>query len=157
MMIHELHFVINQQLYHDLRELSLKLNKKLSTTIVFIFQHMGFLIEKNHFLANEKNSEYHFLPYPKEKRIHIHCYLPEHQYRKMKLIHQDLNTYSLAQIIREIIIIFLKGCAKHGINSFLNRLNKISQDWENKKRHIMREKKFLKNNCRIIIIYRHIV
>jgi hypothetical protein len=140
-MQHEFHFILNQKLYFELLKQSKLLNKNLSTTIVFAFENLNSSIEKNHLSSQEKGSKYKKITMPDEKNYHIHCYLPENLYRKLKHIHHDLNTFSLAQIMRKIIEYFLIGCFKYGDSDFIMRLEKINKNWEIKKSIYRREKR----------------
>jgi hypothetical protein len=132
-MKHEFHFILNEELYSKLLKLSKSINKNLSKTVVLIFDNLNSFAERNHLTSREKESRYKTLAGPEEKRYHVHCYLPEYLYRKLKLIHHDLNTYSLAQIIREMIDNFLKGCSKYGNKDFMERLGIIKKIWDKKK------------------------
>ena len=144
-MKHEFHFILNEKLYYRLLKLSKSINKNLSATVVVIFDNLNSFIEKNHLTSKEKESRYKTVTSPEEKPYHVHCYLPEHLYRKLKLIHHDLNTYSLAQIIREMIDYFLKGCDKYGNEDFMERLGRIKKIWYEKKSVYIKEKrKFLR-------------
>jgi hypothetical protein len=140
-MKHEFHFLLNEEQYHKLLKLSKSLNKNLSTTVVVIFDNLNSFVEKNHLTAKEKGSKYSPLSNPKEKRFHIHCYLPEHLYRRLKLLHHDLNTYSLAQIIRKMIEYFLMGCIKYGNGGFIERLTRIKEIWNEMKASYRKEKR----------------
>jgi hypothetical protein len=140
-MKHEFHFILNQELYFKLLKLSKRLNKDLSSTIVVAFENLKPFIEKNHLTSNEKGSKFKTLADIKEKRYHIHCYLPEYLYRRLKQIYYDLNLYSMAQILRKIIESFLMGCLKYGERDFFRKLDKINKDWENKKILYRQEKK----------------
>jgi hypothetical protein len=139
-MKHEFHFILNQKHYFNLLDLSKSLNKNISKTLVFILENLNPFIEKNHLASIEKGSKYQTLALPEEKRFHIHCYLNENLYRRLKHLHHDLNTYSLAQIMRRLIDSFLLGCFKYGIKDFRERLLKIKKIWEKKKNIYRKEK-----------------
>ena len=160
--IHEFHFVVSHNTHQKLKQLSKKLNihpydncredkttkKKiknkptsLSTTIVYIFEQMNAFLEKNHLTALEKDSKYELISHRDEKKVHIHCYMSEDLYRKLKIIHHDLNVYSLAQILRKMITFFLNGCIKYGIKKLNTQLNKIKKLWVIKKTVYQKENK----------------
>jgi hypothetical protein len=140
-MKHEFHFLLNQEQYLMLLKLSKHLNKNLSASIVKACENLKSFIEKNHLISKEKGSRYQTLSGSEEKQYHIHCYLPENLYKKLKQIHLDLNTYSLAQILRKIIENYLMGCSKYGIKGFTTKLESINDNWENKKAIYKKEKK----------------
>ena len=72
-------------------------------------------------------------PNPDEVREHMHVYLPERLYRELKLLHQDLNFFSIAQMVREFLAWFLEfvdGCTGDAISE----LKTIFSQWaENEK------------------------
>jgi hypothetical protein len=140
-MLHEYHFLLNQKLYNELLKLSKCLNKNISETIVFAFKNLNPLVEKKQLTLEEQGSKYKILAGLDEKRCHVHCYLPEHFYRKLKQIHNDLDVYSIAQILRKILEVFLKGCSKYGKYVFVKRLNNITINWENIKSKYQAEKR----------------
>jgi hypothetical protein len=140
-MKHEFHFILNQDLYFKLLKLSKVLNKSQSATIILAFESLNVFIEKNHLSSQEYGSKYRTLALPGKKNYHIHCYLTENLYRRLKHIHHDLNTYSLAQIMRKIIENFLIGCFKYGVSSFINNLKRINKNWEKNKITYQREKR----------------
>jgi hypothetical protein len=143
-MKHEFHFILEQKQYFKLLKLSKRLNKNLSATIVIAFENLNTFIEKNHLASQEKKSCYKTLVNTEENCHHIHCYLPQHLYRKLKHIHHDLDTYSLAQIMRKIIEYFFMGCFKYGENDFIERLGKINKNWEKIKSEYRKEKRIFK-------------
>jgi hypothetical protein len=140
-MIHEFHFVLSQKFYFKLLKLSKRLNKNISTTLVIAVEKLIPFIEKNHLSAKEKECRYKILEEPLKTRYHIHCYLPEKLYNKLKQIHLDLDTYSIAQILRKIIEAFLMGSSKYGEGEFLIKLEKCSKIWEMKKMIFRNEKR----------------
>ena len=66
---------------------------------------------------------------PDEMREHVHAYLPVDLYRELKLIHQDLNFFSIAQILRGFLEVFLALVEKFGDN-ILQELKSMYKQWE---------------------------
>ena len=66
---------------------------------------------------------------PNEIREHVHAYLPADLYRELKLIHQDLNFFSIAQILRGFLEVFLALVEKFGDN-ILQELKSMYNQWE---------------------------
>jgi hypothetical protein len=70
-----------------------------------ILSHFVPLMEKEHQRCEQQYSRYRFVsPDPKEKRDHINVDLPEKAYRFLKVMHQDMNFYSIGQIIRRYLV-----------------------------------------------------
>jgi hypothetical protein len=139
-MLHDYHFVLNEKAYLKLIETAEMLGKSLSNTIVVLFENLSACVEENHFEAREKNSRYKIISDPDEKRFHVHSYIPEKMYRKIKQLHHDLNYFSLAQVLRELIDKFLAGCLKYGVKKFINLLENIQNIWEKKKEYYKKMK-----------------
>jgi hypothetical protein len=139
-MKHDYHFVLNEKAYLKILELANQMDRSVSGTIVVLFEKLLPFLEKNHLSAKVKNSKYKIIAGKNEKRIHIHSYIPEYDYMKMKQLHFDLDVYSLAQILRELINKFISGCLKYGIEKFIDILKKIQDMWEKKKESYKKEK-----------------
>ena len=141
-MTYEFHFKINEKTLEKLKILARKLEMSLSKTIIFIFMSMHIFIERNHLMTKEKDSKYKIIADFEEERYSVHSYIELEIYKKLKHIHQDLNFYSMAQILREVIERFLEGCEKYGIFEFIKRLKKINEIWEEKKIIHKKNKKY---------------
>jgi hypothetical protein len=139
-MLHDYHFILNEESYLKLNKISAYMKNSLSKTIVVLFEKLVPYIEKKHLFSSEKNSSYMTIADKDEKRIHLHSYFPEHRFRKIKQIHNDLNYYSMAQIFRKLIDYFISGCMKYGVNEFIKMLENIKDKWENKKKFYKKEK-----------------
>ncbi|MBN2547065.1 MAG: transposase, partial [Spirochaetes bacterium] len=63
---------------------------------------------------------------------HIHIYISRKKeviYNKLKSIHKDNNTYSIATELRYILKVFLRGVEMYGINKFLLLLKSAEKKW----------------------------
>jgi hypothetical protein len=139
-MLHDYHFKLNEDTKLELIKISEDMNLSLSATIVVLFEKFIPFIDKHHLNSKEKNSKYQFIGDSKEKRLSIHCYMPENLYNRMKQLHHDLNYFSLAQVLRKMIDNFIAGCIKYGINNLINNLNKIIDIWNEKKEFYKKER-----------------
>ncbi|MBN2545865.1 MAG: hypothetical protein JXB50_08715, partial [Spirochaetes bacterium] len=54
-------------------------------------------------------------------------------YNKLKTIHKDNNTYSIASKLRYIIKVFIRGVESYGLKGFISILKNAEKKWENKK------------------------
>ena len=133
-MNHDLHFMLNELTLEKLMEISRELNiKTISGTIVAIIESLTPYLEKNQIEFQNRESRYKQIANPSEKRHHIHAYLPENIYRQLKEMHQYLNFYSLAQILREIIGIYLKDFVENGLKKIVKKYEKIISRWNVRK------------------------
>jgi hypothetical protein len=157
-MQHDYHFKLNEESLMKLTEISMDLGFSLSKTIVVLFENFLPFVEKNHLMTKGKDSKYRIIANSKEKRYSVHCYMTENLYRKMKQLHHDLNVYSLAQIIRKMIDLFIFGCNKYGIIKFIDSLVKIKFVWRNKKECYKKENTiFMRQLSKKIIHFSYIL
>jgi len=93
------------------------------------------LFNKMHLIYKEENNSVEKVNW----NCHLHIYInrsKEVLYNKLKSIHKDNNTYSIASKLRYIIKVFIRGVEKYGINGFLKILKNSSKKWDNKIRNI---------------------
>ena len=114
----DFHFVIDEQLKAELLQLRVFKNVTgFSGTVIKILRLMYPRLEKEHFRCVDRSSCYQQVSDDKSsQRCHVHVYLPKALYRRLKLIHQDLNFYSIAQCLRWIIRIFLNLVSRYSVN-----------------------------------------
>jgi hypothetical protein len=113
--VHDFHLVINQKLKEKLRTLKVFQNcNGLSRIIVSILEILAPIVKDEHNWGEQRMSQYRpVCKDPDEVREHVHVYMPLELYRKLKLLHQDLNVFSIAQLIRDFIgwfLDFVEGC-----------------------------------------------
>jgi hypothetical protein len=117
---HEFHFVIPRGMRKKLKELTVfKKPLGLSGIIVEILKKLRPVVKVEHKWGEQRMSRYRYVSENKnEKRDHVHAYLDEDIYRELKLIHQNLNFYSIGQILRGFLEFFLDLVEEHGNNVF---------------------------------------
>ena len=129
--MHIFHFVMDRGMKKDLKKLDIyEETESLSGVIVKIFSLLAPLIKKEHKWGEQRMSRY--LPVcddPDKIREHVHVCFPGEIYRQLKLIHQDLNAYSIAQLLREFLRFFLALVKEYGNNVF-NKLKRIFKQWK---------------------------
>jgi hypothetical protein len=102
----------------------------LSGIIVKVLSLLSPILKREHIWGEQRMS--HYMPVsdnPDEIREHVHVYLPEDVYRELKLLHQDLNVFSIAQIVREFLEIFLGLFERYG-NHVFKELEKMYKQWD---------------------------
>ena len=128
--LHEFHFVLNRGMKNDLMNLELYQKKgSLSGVITGILSLIGPVIKSEHKWGKQRASQY--LPVcsdPDEIREHVHVYLPGEVYRELKLMHQDLNVYSIAQLLRGFLRFFLNMVKEYG-NKVFQELKRLFKKW----------------------------
>jgi hypothetical protein len=117
---HEFHFVIPRNMTESLKKLRVfKKTMGFSKTVTKILKVLHPVIKVEHKWGEQRMSKYRYVSEDKdEKRDHVHAYLDEKVYRELKLIHQDLNFYSIGQIVRMFLDFFLELVKEYGRNVF---------------------------------------
>ncbi|MBN2546893.1 MAG: hypothetical protein JXB50_13920 [Spirochaetes bacterium] len=136
----EFHFVVNIELKKKLIEISKLLNLNLSKTIIFIIHNISVLLNKLHLIYKEENNKVEKINW----NCHIHLYLNEKNqiiYNKLKSIHKDNNSYSIACKLRYLLKIFMRGVDLFGFEKFLNILKNSEKKWGK----IISKQKFWRN------------
>ena len=126
--VHEFHFIITRSMKKCLNNLDRFSN--LSGIIVKVLSLLAPILKREHKWGKQRMS--HYMPVcdnPDEIREHVHAYLPEGLYRELKLLHQNLNVFSIAQIVREFLGIFLGLYEKYG-NHVFKELEKMYRQWD---------------------------
>jgi len=128
----EYHFVLNDSLKYKLINISNSLKLKLSKAVIFIIENMSPLFNKMHLVYKEENNFVEKVNW----NCHLHVYINKSKevlYNKLKSIHKDNNTYSIASKLRYIIKVFIRGVERYGLDGFLKILERAGKKWENKK------------------------
>ena len=112
------HLKIDSEMKNELKRLDLfKQAGSISRLIVEILSILAPLVEKEHFFGEQRGSKYELIHSdPEIKRASTHVYMPDYLYRQLKLIHQDLNCYSIAGLVREFLRVFLELVERYGDN-----------------------------------------
>jgi hypothetical protein len=131
--------------------------KSISKTVVEIIKSLLPELEKYQTEFQNRDSRYKKIAGDREKRLHIHAYMPESLYRQLKQIHDCLNFFSMGQILREIIEIYLKEFVDNGIVNTVNKFVRSMKEWERKKlylknKEIVRQLSLLRTISRSITI-----
>ncbi|MBN1699994.1 MAG: hypothetical protein JW881_20965 [Spirochaetales bacterium] len=127
---HEFHFIITDTMKEKLRNLHLfRTRISLSRVIVGIISIIDPLIVKEHQWGKQRMSRYRPVSLDRDEiREHVHVYFPEDVYRKIKLLHADLNCYSIAQLLRGLLELFFAMVEKYG-NKVIEEFEKRFKQW----------------------------
>jgi hypothetical protein len=163
--VHEFHFVIPESMKERLKKLDVFKNVAgVSGTVVKILSTLAPALRQEHKWRMQRMSKYRYIsPDPDEERKHVHTYLDEDAYRELKLIHHDLNFYSIAQIVRMMLELFFGLLDEYGDDIF-KELEKLFKEWEEfseafrltlreELRHLWEISQHIPENRRIITLY----
>lgn len=129
--IYDFHFIMDKNMKNKLKNLDPYVRSgNLSQLIVKILLHLSSKIEMEHFFGEQRKSKYkHVHNNLKIKRECMHVYMPEYLYRRLKMLHQDLNFYSIAQLVRFFLRYYLRLVKKYGKN-IKNKLISLKRNWK---------------------------
>jgi hypothetical protein len=110
------HFKMDEEMKGKLKMLDLYREEgNLSRLIVKILTILNPLIDKKHFSRKQEGSRYRFVHEDLTiERRSTYVYLPDYLYRRLKLMHQDLNCYSIARLLRGFLQTFLSFVDEYG-------------------------------------------
>ena len=150
--LHEFHFIVDSDMKQNLRDLPIyKTTGSISGTIVKILSLLIPVLEREHKWGEQRFSRY--MPVHEDAEInreHVHAYIPDRLYRRMKLMHQDLNCYSIAQLVREFLKFFINMVKKFGENVY-KKLKKLFIQWEiEAKETMLSPRKFIRQLQKLI-------
>ncbi|MBN2441248.1 MAG: hypothetical protein JXJ04_07870 [Spirochaetales bacterium] len=163
--VHDFHFVMDRKMKNRLKSADFYLEyKSFSGIVVKIVEELFPVIRKEHKWGEQRMSRYGAVSEdPVEVREGVHVYFPGDVYRKLKLLHQDLNFYSIAQLVRELVEFFLGLVDVYGRDVF-RVLERNFAEWRSEEkdtrltsRKAMRQLykiiRFLPGKERLIIVY----
>jgi hypothetical protein len=132
---HIFHFIVDSEMKTQLKNTGLFCDSvSLSGRIVSILDMLMPVIGNEHKWGEQRMSRYmNVCDDPDEVREHVHVYFPPGLYRKLKLLHQDLNAYSIAQLLRGFLRFFLGLLDVHGEKVF-QVLKKTFSRWKKDER-----------------------
>ena len=128
---HNFHFVVPRSMKERLKNLDVfEKSLNFSQTIKCILKELAPMIKVKQKWGEQQMSRYlHVSEDEEEKRDHVYAYLDEDVYRELKSIHQDLNFYSIGQIVRGFCEFFLDLADEHGKGLF-EELERNFKEWE---------------------------
>ena len=90
-------------------------------------------IEKKHLEGEQMESRYQLVHEDLAvARRGVFVYLPDFRYRQLKLLHQDLNFYSIAQLLRLMLGVFLDFVKEYG-DDVEQKLMELYRRWKKKR------------------------
>ncbi|HOL57725.1 MAG TPA: hypothetical protein PLD75_09230, partial [Spirochaetota bacterium] len=119
-------FVINDSLFSKIKILTEKNNKGVSEIIREIINIMLPFLKKKHLTEERRKRDYPCVNATKRVRV----FLEERVYNELKQIHDTLNTFSIAVLIREILELYFELVEKYGVDGFEKRLEKVKNKIE---------------------------
>ena len=134
---HKFHLVIGRKTRRRLENLpGYDAKAGVSDLIMRIMKLLVPFLEKVHQGSEQQYSKYRLVSADlTEKRDHINLDLPGEVYRFLKVMHQDMNFYSIGQIIRRCLELFLKWAKRYGERVFKVLQKKFNKWKKHKKKY----------------------
>ncbi|HOJ63828.1 MAG TPA: hypothetical protein PLE45_05355 [Spirochaetota bacterium] len=123
-------FVVGDSLFNKIKNMALKRNIKFSTIIREIILKMVPVLEKKHFKEARRKKDYPVVM----AAYRVKVFLPEKLYNELKMIHDHLNTFSMATLVREIIEAYFEGIERFGETEFEKKIKDLEVKIENIKK-----------------------
>ncbi|MBN1696705.1 MAG: hypothetical protein JW881_04265 [Spirochaetales bacterium] len=135
--LHEFHLIMTEIMRKDLLDLTMFGSRRsLSGVIGDILSCIDPLIIKEHIWGKQRMSRYRAVSDdPDEIRFHAHVYVTEDEYRKIKLLHSDLNCFSIAQLLRWLLEVFLAMVERYG-DRVIEEFEKIFKQWSSEEKKL---------------------
>jgi hypothetical protein len=143
--LYEFHFKVDNTLKTDLMVLPKKDGaRSLSGLIRTILAFLSEKMDAEHYFGKERESRYEYVHNDLDvERESVHVYLTKQLYGKLKMMHHDLNFYSIAQLLRWLLRFYVGLVRVYGAD-FEVKLQELIKKW--KKKNISRQ--FPKNAVR---------
>ncbi len=125
----EFDFVLNKSLFDKIKYLKEKKNKDLSVIVREIILLMIPILRKKHLYEKRRDKDYKFINATEKIRV----FLPEEVYNELKLVHDQLNSFSIATLIRELLEVYFAGIQIYGEEKFMKMVQELKNEIESLK------------------------
>ena len=122
----EFDFVLNKSLFDKIKYLKEKKNKDLSVIVREIILLMIPVLRKKHLYEKRREKDYKFINATEKIRV----FLPDEVYNELKLVHDQLNSFSIATLIRELLEVYFAGIQIYGEEKFMKMIQKLKNEIE---------------------------
>ena len=116
-------FVINKALLEKIKNLAKKRSISISALIRKVFEKIVPIIEKKHLKEKRREKDYPIVCATHKVRV----YIPKKLYNQLKIIHSNLNTFSMAVLVREILEEYFIGIETFGEEEFENKIERLKK------------------------------
>ncbi|HOJ64316.1 MAG TPA: hypothetical protein PLE45_07830 [Spirochaetota bacterium] len=119
-------FVLNKLLLDKIKNLAKKRSLSLSCLIREIFEKIIPILEKKYLKEKRREKDYPIVCATDRVRV----YLSKKLYNKLKLVHSNLNTFSMAVLVRETLEEYFMGIEIFGEEEFENKIERLKKKLE---------------------------
>ncbi|HOL56046.1 MAG TPA: hypothetical protein PLD75_00655 [Spirochaetota bacterium] len=122
----EFDFVVNEDLFKKIKNLKEKRGGYLSLIVRDIILLMLPVLKKKHLFEKRRDKDYRFINATHRIRI----YIPEEVYNELKLVHDHINSFSIAILIRELLELYFAGIEVEGEEEFAKKMEEWQKEIE---------------------------
>ena len=129
--MHDFHFVMDQEMRNRLSHTGAYIHtKSVSGSSRRILRLLAPVIKREHEWGRQRKSKYHHVRKSDSRIVSgIHIYISESDYREMKMLHHNLNFFSIAQLVRFLIEVYLELHSVYG-DKLEAVLTELFREWE---------------------------
>jgi len=142
------HFVINSDMHKKIVNYSKLQGKTMSKIIEEIIEKTIAIVRFRHYFDEEEKNEYPKINW--SKRIVVK--LKKNDYRELKLVHANLNVFSMAKIVRFMIDYFFHVMEIHGKEKIDDYFSELSEKNEKEIKNKIIRKKQLQEKLPVITL-----
>jgi len=84
------------------------------------------ILRKKHLYEKRRDKDYKFIIASEKIRV----FLPDEVYNELKLVHDQLNSFSIATLIRELLEIYFIGIETYGEEKFMKMIQELKNEIE---------------------------
>lgn len=119
------HFIISGRMNSYIDYLKKNLNfRKNCELFDYLLGVISNNLTKIKIIIGDHHSEYDYIDIEDQSRFDKYVRLKAENYKLLKKWHYLFNEYGMSVILRDIIIFFYEGMAKHGVKKFLEIMGK---------------------------------
>lgn len=120
--VHRFQFVLTTAMKDEIKDIGRDLDKTMHDTIVFALEIIYPVMEKWNLMNAEADGKVEKVNWDTK----AHVKLDVNFFRRIKLLHSQMNVYSLAIIVRKMLMLFIKYFRRGG----LERLKEVIERFE---------------------------
>ena len=133
--MHQFHFMLSQVDKVRIIQFAKKSGKSVSKVVRQMIEESLWLLDKKQYQRADNHNKY------EKGQISCHRYinLKKEQYRKLKQIHDVNQFYSIAQVLRGLVLFYLNGLELFGEDGFRKLLKKENLKFKQKQKNLDRK------------------
>ena len=108
-MTHILKFTLSEKMFNEISKIAVRTKKEVPFVVKCILELLDTMIENKQMVFIQCEGRYSRISENDEKRLKMQVTIPRTIYERLKGIHCDYNTYSISQVVRQMIDFFINN------------------------------------------------